>query len=77
VTAAESGPADARPADLRPPILVAGAGRSAGMAARVVRSPAPLGRLGVPRDCANPVTFLCPPQGGWTTGRLPHSGGGF
>jgi 3-oxoacyl-[acyl-carrier protein] reductase len=36
----------------------------------------PLGRVSVPRDCANLVTFLCSSQGGWITGQLLQSNGG-
>ncbi|OAH12199.1 SDR family oxidoreductase [Streptomyces jeddahensis] len=37
----------------------------------------PLGRLGLPRDCANLVTFLCSDQGGWINGQLLQSNGGL
>ncbi|MFT2016796.1 SDR family oxidoreductase [Streptomyces sp. 796.1] len=37
----------------------------------------PLGRLGVPQDCANLVTFLCSPAGGWINAQLLHSSGGL
>ncbi|HEY2058747.1 MAG TPA: SDR family oxidoreductase [Amycolatopsis sp.] len=37
----------------------------------------PLGRLGLPRDCANLVAFLLSPDGGWITGQLLTSNGGF
>lgn len=37
----------------------------------------PLGRLGVPQDCANLVTFLCSAEGGWINGQLLHSNGGL
>ncbi|WP_309134442.1 SDR family oxidoreductase [Cellulomonas sp.] len=37
----------------------------------------PLGRLGTPSDTADLVTFLCSAQGGWITGQLLHSSGGF
>ncbi|MER0240469.1 SDR family oxidoreductase [Streptomyces sp. HSW2009] len=37
----------------------------------------PLGRLGVPQDCANLVTFLCSPAGGWVNAQLLHSSGGL
>ncbi|WP_455771957.1 SDR family oxidoreductase [Streptomyces lavendulae] len=37
----------------------------------------PLGRIGVPQDCANPVTFLCSAEGGWINGRLLRSDGGL
>lgn len=35
-----------------------------------------LGRLGQPDDCANLVTFLCSPGGGWINGQLLMSDGG-
>lgn len=37
----------------------------------------PAGRLGTPDDTADLVTFLLSPQGGWVTGQLLHSSGGF
>jgi 3-oxoacyl-[acyl-carrier protein] reductase len=37
----------------------------------------PLGRLGTPQDCANLVTFLCSPEGGWINGQLLRSNGGI
>ncbi|MFJ6850858.1 SDR family oxidoreductase [Streptomyces sp. NPDC091271] len=37
----------------------------------------PLGRLGVPRDCANLVGFLCSERGGWINGQLLSSDGGI
>jgi 3-oxoacyl-[acyl-carrier protein] reductase len=37
----------------------------------------PLGRLGVPRDCANLVTFLCSAEGGWVNAQLLQSNGGL
>ena len=37
----------------------------------------PLGRLGMPRDCANLVSFLCSDRGGWVNGQLLHSNGGL
>lgn len=37
----------------------------------------PLGRVGMPQDCANLVTFLCSAQGGWINGRLLQSDGGL
>jgi 3-oxoacyl-[acyl-carrier protein] reductase len=36
-----------------------------------------LGRLGLPVDCANLVSFLCSPEGGWMNGQLLYSNGGF
>jgi 3-oxoacyl-[acyl-carrier protein] reductase len=36
----------------------------------------PLGRLGTLQDCANLVTFLCSPNGGWINGQLLYSNGG-
>jgi len=37
----------------------------------------PLGRVGTPQDCANLVTFLCSPKGGWINGQLLYSNGGI
>ncbi|HST86010.1 MAG TPA: SDR family oxidoreductase [Kineosporiaceae bacterium] len=37
----------------------------------------PLGRLSVPQDCANLVTFLCSAEGGWINAQLLYSNGGF
>jgi 3-oxoacyl-[acyl-carrier protein] reductase len=37
----------------------------------------PLGRVGTPQDCANLVTFLCSPRGGWINGQLLYSNGGI
>ncbi|MFC5183475.1 SDR family oxidoreductase [Actinomadura harenae] len=37
----------------------------------------PLGRLGMPQDCANLVTFLCSSEGGWINGQLLQSNGGL
>jgi 3-oxoacyl-[acyl-carrier protein] reductase len=36
----------------------------------------PLGRVSLPEDCANLVSFLCSPQGGWMNGQLLYSNGG-
>ncbi|MGO4534344.1 SDR family oxidoreductase [Leifsonia sp. 2MCAF36] len=36
-----------------------------------------LGRLGRPQDTADIVAFLLSPAGGWITGQLLHSNGGF
>lgn len=36
-----------------------------------------LGRLGTPKDTADLVSFLLSPSGGWITGQLLHSNGGF
>ncbi|GAA1996684.1 SDR family oxidoreductase [Nocardiopsis rhodophaea] len=36
----------------------------------------PLGRTGRPQDCANLVTFLLSPRGGWINGQLLSSNGG-
>jgi 3-oxoacyl-[acyl-carrier protein] reductase len=47
------------------------ANRAAGLAKT------PLGRLGTPQDVANIVSFLCSEQGGWVTGQLVLSNGGF
>jgi 3-oxoacyl-[acyl-carrier protein] reductase len=37
----------------------------------------PLGRVGRPEDAANLVAFLCSPAGGWITGQVIRSDGGF
>jgi 3-oxoacyl-[acyl-carrier protein] reductase len=37
----------------------------------------PLGRGGTTTDTANLVSFLCSNQGGWITGQLLYSNGGF
>ena len=37
----------------------------------------PAGRLGTPRDTASLVSFLLSGDGGWITGQLLHSDGGF
>jgi len=37
----------------------------------------PLGRVGLPQDCANLVKFLCSTEGGWINGQLLYSNGGF
>lgn len=37
----------------------------------------PLSRLGTHQDCANLVTFLCSPAGGWINGQLLYSNGGL
>ena len=36
----------------------------------------PLGRVSLPKDCANLVRFLCSEQGGWINGQLLYSNGG-
>lgn len=36
----------------------------------------PLGRVGLPRDAANLVAFLCSSEGGWVNRQLLHSDGG-
>lgn len=36
----------------------------------------PLGRVGLPADCANLVSFLCSEAGGWISGQLLYSNGG-
>ena len=41
----------------------------------IARTPA--GRLGTPTDVSNLVRFLMSEQGGWITGQLLHSNGGF
>ncbi len=42
-----------------------------------LRELTPLGRLGAPADTASIVSFLLSPDGGWVTGQLLHSDGGF
>jgi 3-oxoacyl-[acyl-carrier protein] reductase len=37
----------------------------------------PLGRVGRPKDSAALVAFLCSPAGGWITGQIIHSDGGW
>lgn len=37
---------------------------------------APLGRVGLPEDCARLVSFLCSEEGGWINGQLLQSNGG-
>ncbi|MEZ0114851.1 3-oxoacyl-[acyl-carrier protein] reductase [Catenulispora sp. EB89] len=37
----------------------------------------PLGRNGVPADCAELVAFLCSERGGWVNGQTLYSDGGF
>ncbi|QTE02424.1 SDR family oxidoreductase [Streptomyces cyanogenus] len=44
--------------------------------ADLIRS-TPLGRLGVPQDCANLVSFLCSAEGGWINAQLLRSNGGL
>jgi 3-oxoacyl-[acyl-carrier protein] reductase len=48
-----------------------------GELAEVIRSAIPLGRLGRPEDAAELVAFLLSPAGGWITGQVLHSDGGF
>lgn len=36
----------------------------------------PLGRIGLPQDCANLVKFLCSKDGGWINAQLIYSNGG-
>jgi 3-oxoacyl-[acyl-carrier protein] reductase len=42
-----------------------------------VEEATPLGRVGRPEDAAALVVFLCSPAGGWITGQVLHSDGGF
>ncbi|MCF8363987.1 MAG: SDR family oxidoreductase [Prolixibacteraceae bacterium] len=35
------------------------------------------GRVGLPADCANLVSFLCTPEGGWINAQLLFSNGGL
>lgn len=41
------------------------------------RAATPLGRLGTPADTADLVEFLLSPRGGWVTGQVLFSNGGF
>ena len=41
-----------------------------------VQRATPLGRVGLPQDCANLVKFLCSKDGGWINGQLLYSNGG-
>jgi 3-oxoacyl-[acyl-carrier protein] reductase len=41
-----------------------------------IREATPLGRVGLPRDAAELVAFLCSPAGGWITGQILVSDGG-
>jgi 3-oxoacyl-[acyl-carrier protein] reductase len=45
--------------------------------AEKIRKETMLNRIGLPRDAANLVQFLCSPQGGWINGQLLYSNGGF
>jgi 3-oxoacyl-[acyl-carrier protein] reductase len=42
-----------------------------------IRAASPLGRLGRPEDAAALTAFLCSAAGGWVTGQILHSDGGF
>lgn len=44
---------------------------------RALTEQTPAGRLGTPEDTADLVCFLMSAQGGWITGQLLHSSGGF
>lgn len=37
----------------------------------------PLGRVGLPQDCANLVKFLCSDEGGWINAQVLYSNGGI
>ena len=41
------------------------------------RRETPLGRNGLPEDCARLVSFLCSEEGGWINGQLMYSNGGI
>lgn len=41
------------------------------------RCATPLGRVGLPQDCAHLVEFLCSAKGGWINGQLLFSDGGI
>jgi 3-oxoacyl-[acyl-carrier protein] reductase len=60
-------------------VINPGATDTGWMDAEILRQQAqrvPLGRVGQPRDCANLVSFLCSPEGGWITGQVLYSTGG-
>jgi 3-oxoacyl-[acyl-carrier protein] reductase len=63
VNAVNPGPTDTGwiPANLRPVLL----------------SQFPMGRIGAPRDVANLIGFLVSPEGGWVSGQVINSEGGF
>jgi 3-oxoacyl-[acyl-carrier protein] reductase len=42
-----------------------------------IRGRTPLGRVGLPADCASLVKFLCSDEGGWINGQILRSDGGF
>lgn len=42
-----------------------------------VREHTPLGRNGLPADCAELIAFLCSERGGWINGQVVNSDGGF
>ena len=42
-----------------------------------IEAQTPMGRVGLPEDAANLVTFLASPDAGWITGQIIHSRGGF
>ncbi|MFN7929931.1 MAG: SDR family oxidoreductase [Blastocatellia bacterium] len=43
----------------------------------LARQAVPLGRVGLPQDCANLVKFLCSNDGGWINAQLIYSNGGI
>ena len=45
--------------------------------ARQLTAAAPFGRVGLPADAANLITFLASEQGGWITGQILHARGGL
>jgi 3-oxoacyl-[acyl-carrier protein] reductase len=45
--------------------------------AETVRRRSPLGRAGTPRDAAELAAFLCSDRGGWITGQVLRSDGGY
>lgn len=44
---------------------------------RQLKAAAPFGRVGLPSDAANLITFLASEQGGWITGQILHARGGL
>ena len=45
--------------------------------ASAIRARSPMGRLGQPSDAAELVAFLCSEEGGWITGQVVRSDGGW
>lgn len=45
--------------------------------AEAIHAKSPMGRIGLPSDAAELVAFLCSEKGGWITGQVIHSDGGW